>query len=98
MHYSKHTRTSCYIKSALPSQGQALSLGRGKSLLNPRSFSNGIDRCQYIELSVLPDDTARYLQFSKAEDSDVWKKKGLETDGNRPTLLEQASIHRHAAT
>lgn len=42
MHYSKHTRTSCYINSALPSQGQALSLGRGKSLFNPCSISNGI--------------------------------------------------------
>lgn len=30
MHYSKHTRTSCYINSALPSQSQALSLGRGE--------------------------------------------------------------------
>lgn len=33
MHYSKHTRTSSYINSALPSQGQALSLGGGKAYL-----------------------------------------------------------------
>lgn len=74
MHYSKHTRTSCYSSSALPSQGQALSCGRGKSPFNPSSIWNGLYCCQYIELSILPD-TATYLQFSKAEDSDVWKKK-----------------------
>lgn len=97
MHYSKHTRTSSYINSALPSQGQALSLGLGNSLFNPCSTSNCMYCYQYLEWSGLPD-TTMYLWFSKAEGSDVRKKKGLETDGNRPTWLEVTSTHQWDAT
>lgn len=98
MHYSQHTRTGCNIGSALPRQGQALSFGRGKSLFDPRSISNGVCLAVSTIVPSLLPATAAYLQSSTAEDSNVWKKQGLETDGNRPTLLEQASIHQHNAT
>lgn len=47
--------------------------------------------CQmvYIGVTLGTIGSARYrayLQFSEADDSNAWKKKGLETDGNRPTL------------
>lgn len=82
MHYSKHTRTSWYSESALPSQGQALLRGKAYRIHVP---------CQmvYIGVTLGTIGSARYrayLQFSEADDSNAWKKKGLETDGNRPTL------------
>lgn len=94
MHNSKHARTSCYIHSALDSPGQALSqTGGSPSIHIPLQYA---DRCQRSNLSVLPD-AARQLQLCKADGADGWKKKGLETDENRPTLQYSVSIRLEAS-